>query len=79
MLDAATPAPTRLNTRAWLELDGMPKYQVRRFQAIAESSAAITSCWVTALGSMIPLPTVEATAVPDSAPKKFKMAAIKTA
>ena len=76
---AAEPAPTIEKTRAWLELEGMPYHQVTRFQAIAEKSAAITSCCVASSGEMIPDPTVSATAVPVSAPTTFSTAAIRTA
>ena len=38
---------------------------------IAAISAEITSVWVESSGGMIPLPTVVATAVPDSAPTKL--------
>ncbi len=46
---------------------------------MADSKAEMTSCWVTEPGSMIPFPTVDATAVPLSAPMKFIVAAISTA
>src|SRR4051812_40377050 len=36
---AATPAPAMLKMSAWLELDGRPKYQVAKFQTMADSSA----------------------------------------
>ncbi len=57
----------------------MPKYQVTRFQRIAPKSADRTTTWVTALGSMSPLPIVAATAVPVRAPAKFKRAASRMA
>src|SRR5579859_426278 len=75
----ATPAPTRLKIRAWLELDGTPKYHVTRFHTMAATSAEITSAWVDTSGGMMPLPTVVATAVPDRAPAKFNTPAISTA
>ena len=75
----ATPAPTRLKISAWLELDGTPKYQVTRFHTMAASSAEMTSACVDSSGGMMPLPTVVATAVPDSAPTKFSTLAISTA
>src|SRR6266516_14354 len=75
----ATPAPTRLKISAWLELDGNPKYQVTRFQTIAATSAEMTSVWVETSGGMMPLPTVVATAVPDSAPTKLRTPAMSTA
>src|SRR5215469_13139435 len=68
-----------LNTSAWLELDGRPKYQVRMFHENAETSAATTSDWVVTSGGTIPLPTVVATAVPDSAPRKLSTPAMSTA
>src|SRR6476660_1336056 len=42
-LNAAMPEPTTPPISAWLEDDGMPKYQVKRFQIIAPTSAPITS------------------------------------
>ena len=50
-----SPAPTRPPTRACDDDDGMPKYQVNRFQAIAPSSADRTTTWVTASGLDQPL------------------------
>src|SRR5207302_8777419 len=75
----ATPAPTRLKISAWLELDGNPKYHVTRFHTMAATSAEMTSVCVDSSGGMMPLPTVVATAVPDSAPTKFSTPAISTA
>src|SRR5579859_6132856 len=75
----ATPAPTRLKIRAWLELDGTPKYHVTRFHRIAATSAEMTSAWVDNSGGMMPLPTVVATAVPESAPAKLSTPAMRTA
>src|SRR5438105_587278 len=75
----ATPAPTMLKISAWLELDGMPKYQVTRFQVIAAINAEMTSACVDSSGETIPLPTVVATAVPDNAPTKFSTPAMSTA
>ena len=57
----------------------MPKYQVSRFQRIAPKSADRTTTWVTAPGSMSPLPIVAATAVPVRAPAKFSRAASRMA
>ena len=45
----AIAEPTRPPTRAWDEEDGMPKYQVTRFQSVAPKSADRTTTWVTAL------------------------------
>src|SRR5438105_9819486 len=75
----ATPAPTILKTRAWLELDGRPKYHVMMFHARAATSALMTSDCVEISGGTIPLPTVVATAVPESAPIKLSTPAIRTA
>jgi hypothetical protein len=50
-----------------------------RSQRIAEISPEMTVTWVTADGSTIPLPTVVATAVPETAPRKFSSPAINTA
>ena len=76
---AAMPAPTMEKMRAWLELEGMASHQVKRFQAIAEMSAAATSCWVATSGGTMPRPTVVATAVPDTAPTTLRTAAMLTA
>src|SRR5205085_8750963 len=57
----------------------MPYRQVIRSQAIADSSAAMTRSWVAAVGGTIPLPTVEATAVPVKAPTILRAPAISTA
>ncbi|HMB05621.1 MAG TPA: hypothetical protein VKP69_18040 [Isosphaeraceae bacterium] len=75
----ASPAPTRPPTSECDEEDGMPKYQVARFQAIAPSSAARTTTWVTAPGATGPLPSAVATAVPPKAPRKFSGAASRIA
>src|ERR1051326_2595770 len=75
----ATPAPVRLKIKAWLELDGRPKYHVVRFHTIAASSADMTSVWVATSGGMMPLPTVVATAVPERAPTKLSTPAMSTA
>src|SRR5947207_2791853 len=76
---AATPAPTMEKISAWLELEGMAYRQVIRSQAMADTSAAMTRSWVVASGGTIPLPTVEATAVPVRAPTTFRTPAISTA
>src|SRR5512142_3316757 len=57
----------------------MPKYQVMKFQAIAPANAATITACVDALGSIIPLPTVLATAVPERAPAKLSTAAMRIA
>ncbi|MNR81263.1 hypothetical protein D3C72_120030 [compost metagenome] len=71
----AKPAPMTPPIKACDELEGMPHHQVRRFQAIAESKAAITSQLVANCGSTIPLPIVAATLVLVIAPARFITAA----
>jgi hypothetical protein len=71
--------PVRPPIKAWDELLGMPKYQVKRFQNIALIRAAIIMLGVTISGATISLPIVAATAVPLKAPKKFKQAAMRIA
>src|SRR5437763_713207 len=46
---------------------------------MADSSAAMTRSWVASAGGTIPLPTVEATAVPVKAPTMLRTPAISTA
>src|SRR4051812_8562230 len=76
---AATAAPTRPPTRAWLELLGRPAHHVTRFHMIAPSSAQMrTSCDATR-GSTRPDAIVVATAVPHKAPIRFVHAAMTTA
>ena len=80
------PSPAEMNAApssppmsAWLDDDGIPSRQVRRFQMMAPTSAAaITDCDSTFV-SMSPVPMVPATAVPVSAPKKFATALIAMA
>src|SRR5664280_1180325 len=76
---AASMAPMRPPNRACDELDGSAKYQVVRFQTTAPTRAARTSPSVTKLVSTMPLPTVLATLVETSAPKRLKPAAMMTA
>ena len=64
---------------ACVELDGSPKYHVTRFQAIAPKSAASTVFSVARPVSMIPFPTVFATAVVTNAPARFAAAETSTA
>ena len=72
-------APSSPPISAWLDDDGIPRRQVSRFQMMAPTSAAaITDCDSTFV-SMSPDPTVRATAVPVSAPKKFATALIAIA
>lgn len=74
----AIPPPTSPPIKACDELEGMPRYQVIKFQMMAPISAAMTTSWETEEPT-IPDPIVFATAVPDSAPKKLSPAAIKIA
>jgi hypothetical protein len=75
----AQTAPTIPPTRACEELDGIPRYQVRRFQTMAPTSAAATTVWVMVLGSAMSPPMVLATPTPTKAPMKLKAAAMRTA
>ncbi len=61
------------------EDEGRPSHQVSRFQTIAPRTAASTVFGVARPVSMMPLPTVFATAVVTNAPARFAMAAISTA
>src|SRR4029079_3546215 len=61
------------------ELEGSPNHHVSRFQVIAPSSAARIVFGVARFASMIPLPTVVATAVVTNAPARFASDAIATA
>src|SRR3569833_664958 len=74
---AASAAPTSPPMRACEDDDGRPKYQVIRFQAIAPTNAANTTCSPPGPegGSMLPLPTVAATPVEMTAPTRFISAA----
>ncbi len=64
---------------ACVELEGRPSHHVSRFQTIAPRSAASTVCSVASPVSMIPLPTVFATAVVTKAPARFAAAETSTA
>ena len=75
----AIAAPTMLEIRAWLEDVGRPKYHVIRSHIMADRRAEITVICVMLPVSTIPAPTVFATAVPDRAPKRLRIAAIVTA
>src|SRR6476659_457503 len=75
----ARAAPHNPPMSAWLELDGRPTHQVAMFQAKAAISAQSTVAMVTTSVSTNPLPMVEATAPPKSAPVKLKIAAITIA
>src|SRR3954469_12083703 len=73
---AATKAePTTPPIRAWDELEGRPKYQVARFQAIAPTSPAKTTGGVITWASTTSLAPVAATASEMKAPTKLKTAA----
>ncbi len=61
------------------ELDGMPKYQVKRFQAMAPSKAAAITVCVTDEGAAMSPPMVLATPTPVKAPMKLHAAASSTA
>src|SRR5215216_6403954 len=65
--------------RAWLELDGRPRYHVMRFHVIAPTRPAKTIFRVIAPGSTIPFATVAATLSETNAPAKFRTAAESTA
>ena len=75
----AIVAPHNPPMSAWLELDGSPTNQVVMFQAKAAMSAHKTVAMVTTLVSTKPLPMVEATAPPRSAPVRLKTVAIAIA
>ena len=86
----ATPAPAMAPIKAWEEEEGRPKAQVMMFQAMAPSRPHSTisspcdlSVGVTARAkvstSMIPLPIVFATSVPNRDPTRFIAAAISKA
>lgn len=57
-----TPAPISPPISAWLDDEGMPNRQVMMFQTIAPISAPKINCGSMICASMIPLPTVLATA-----------------
>src|SRR4051812_26227947 len=76
---AVPTAPTRPPISAWEELEGMPKYQVTKFQATAARRAARTTDWVTTPGSTMPFPRVAATSVEIRAPRTLATAAIASA
>ena len=73
-------APAYPPMRAWEELEGNPKYQVIMFQTIAPPIPARITVVVTDLISIIPLPMVDATVVPNTRKAaKLKKAAQMTA
>ena len=79
----AIAAPISPPIRAWLELDGIVKYQVIRFQVIAPINAASTttspSAPAVAAAGTIPLAIVVATLIEMNAPTKLSAAEIRTA
>src|SRR6266478_6065745 len=75
----AKVAPHSPPMSAWLELEGKPNHHVGMFQMNAASTAASTVHIVKTSASTKPLPPVEATAPPRSAPVKLKNAAIAMA
>src|ERR687887_2907280 len=77
--DWTRAAPMSPPISACDELDGRPNHHVSRFHAIAPITAASTVCSVASPVSMIPLPTVFATAVVTKAPARFATAATATA
>src|SRR5690349_19893930 len=80
-LEAARAAPQSPPINAWLELEGMPKYHVTRFQTMAPIKAH-TRIWLVRLNVLVstrPEAMVLATAVPQRAPNKLVKAAKSTA
>jgi len=67
--------PTSPPISAWEELDGSPKYQVMRFQAMAPTRPQKTTVVVTALRSTKPCATVAATFSDTNAPTKLRIEA----
>ena len=76
---ATNAAPTTPPMSACDELDGRPKYHVRRFQKIAPMSPAKMTVVVTMSASTMPLAIVAATLREMNAPAKFRIAASVTA
>ena len=74
-----TAAPITLKISAWLDEVGNAATNVMRSQMIAPIRAATTMSWVTTVLSTMPLPTVFATASPESAPTRFNAPAIRIA
>src|ERR671930_2091605 len=72
--DWTSAAPTRPPISACDEEDGSPNHHVSRFHAIAPTTAASTVFGVARPVSMIPFPTVFATAVVTNAPARFATA-----
>src|SRR4029453_9299351 len=76
---AASAAPQSPPMSEWLELQGKPIHPLAVFQANTTKSAQSTVDIVTISVSTSPLPMVEATAPPRSAPVRLKNAAIEIA
>ena len=73
-------APAKPPSSACDEDEGRPNHQVTRFQMIAPSRAAQTTVGLTTSGTISPLETVFATAVPTTnAARKLNEAAQSTA
>ena len=65
--------------RAWLELEGRPRYHVTRFQVIAPTSPARTTSSVITSALTIPVAIVAATSSETNAPRTLRKAALMTA
>src|SRR6185437_12286966 len=80
---ATIVAPIKPPIRAWLELDGIVKYQVIRFHRIAPIRAARTrtrpALPARTCGLTIPLAIVAATLIEMNAPAKLRIAESATA
>jgi hypothetical protein len=76
---AAAAEPIMPPIRAWLELEGSPKYQVTRFHVIAPTRPARTTSSVMISWSTIPLAIVAATSKETKAPRKLSTEALRTA
>src|SRR5919202_5116253 len=77
--DWTSAAPINPPISACDDDDGSPNHHVSRFQTIAPITAASTVFSVARPVSMIPFPTVFATAVVTNAPARFATAATATA
>ena len=77
--EAAMPEPSTPPIRAWLELDGRPRYQVTRFQVIAPTNPAMTTSSVITSALTIPFAIVAATSSETNAPTTLSTAALSTA
>src|SRR5665648_1458 len=63
--ESAATAPMIPPINAWLELDGIPKYQVNKFQKMEAISAATSTQILMEPGNTISSPIVFATATPN--------------